>query len=120
MKYFKTISLVLAGALLLLHSLVAHKHHSELDEATHVVQHEEADDLYDYLQLIFHIDMGGDHLKDYKNVNFTFISPDFFDSSILEITYYLIQSDQFQVEFILDNSIPRICGLQFRGPPTLA
>ncbi|MEO9482455.1 MAG: hypothetical protein ABJG47_03380 [Ekhidna sp.] len=120
MRHFKTISLVLAGALLLLHTFIPHQHHSELDEAEHIEQHQQADDLFDLLQLVFHIDLGGDHLEDFKTASFTFTSPDFFDHSVLERTYYSVQLDQFPTEFISDNSVQEIHSLQFRGPPAIA
>ena len=120
MKYLKNISIVLAGVLLLLHTFIPHQHHSELDEVEHIEQHEQAENLFDLLQLVFHIDLGGDHLEDFKTASFAFTFPDLFDPDILERTNYGILSNQFPAENISDNSVREIRNLQFRGPPALA
>jgi len=52
-----------------LHGLLPHEHHSNLsDTAEHREEHGEADDFIDYLKLIFHTDLGIEHLESYNQV----------------------------------------------------
>lgn len=59
----------LAGLIVLLHGLVPHQHHNELSYDQDAVQHASANDLQDYLELVFHIDMGDGHLDHFENVD---------------------------------------------------
>lgn len=61
--------MVLAVGLLFLHNTLPHTHHSELDETLHSAEHQKANSLLDFLQLSFHIDLGGDHLENFEHAN---------------------------------------------------
>ncbi len=66
MKLIRNLSILLAGTLLLLHGVLPHDHHEELEETIHVTQHESASGLLDFLALAFHLDQGEGHLDDYQ------------------------------------------------------
>jgi hypothetical protein len=63
--------------IILFHSLIPHRHHEEMTNVEHNIAHENANDLIDYLGLIFH-EGPNDTLKNYtiseissqNNVNF--------------------------------------------------
>lgn len=68
MKLIRKISIILAGSILLMHSVLPHEHHSELNENQHVEAHDTATSLLDFIKLAFHVDLGQDHLESYKVV----------------------------------------------------
>ena len=117
MTHFKNIALIIAGSLLLLHSLIPHEHHSELDEIAHIEQHQEADDLFDFLKLVFHLDFGGEHLENFKTANYFYITPDLFDAEIFAPTYQLTAPQLPSGEIQTYTAVHEIQQLTFRGPP---
>lgn len=121
MKYLKNIFLLLAGCLLLLHSFIPHQHHSELSEEEHIEQHEEADDLFEFLQLVFHIDFGEDHLEKFKTSSFHFDLADLPDTQQILYTPYLILEREFlPFQNTSFSSIEEKYIQKFRGPPSLS
>jgi hypothetical protein len=66
MKQIKTIFIILAGAILLLHTFLPHEHHDELKQNQNIEAHANANSLLDYIKLAFHVDLGEDHLEGYK------------------------------------------------------
>lgn len=120
LKNLRNISLILAGALLLLHTFIPHQHHSELDEIEHYEQHKQADNLYDLLQLAFHIDLGSDHLEAFKTVSFDYVHPYSFDyKTISASSYQLIYITSAPQDFELLQAPDLLESLKFRGPPYL-
>ena len=60
MKSFQNILLLKIAAVILLHSLIPHRHHREMSTTEHKTAHINADDLIDYLSLAFHSNFFGD------------------------------------------------------------
>jgi hypothetical protein len=55
----------MAGFLLLSHQMLPHRHHSDLLASENLEQHSGADSIFEFLQLIFHEDLGSErHLAD--------------------------------------------------------
>ncbi|GEM_PF-948540 len=117
------ILIVLAAMLLLLHTLLPHEHHSELDAIEHFQAHQQASSIFDYLRLAFHFSPGQNHLEDYQTSGYdlSLISP-----------FILINTDQPVVlmtsETLVKNIPPYLSelrikylhpSLSFRGPPRL-
>jgi len=48
-----------------LHSVLPHQHHDDLNDSEHKEAHAEADDLIDYLKLVFHTDLGDGHMENF-------------------------------------------------------
>lgn len=120
LKYLRNISLILAGALLLLHTFIPHHHHSELDEMEHYEQHQQADNLYDLLQLAFHVDLGSDHLEAFKTVSFDYVHPYSFDCKTISVSsYQLIHITPTPQDFELLQAPNLLESLKFRGPPCM-
>ena len=51
---------------LLLHNVIPHLHHEEMNNLCHEEKHDEADTLLDWLLLSFHENLGQDHLECYS------------------------------------------------------
>lgn len=64
MRSFNQFLLLLASALLLLHSFVPHEHHADMTGTAHETEHRQADSLLDWLQLTFHADLAPNHLQE--------------------------------------------------------
>lgn len=123
MRVLKKISLLLAGLMLLLHTMLPHEHHTELNEAAHIVEHQTATGLLDFIKLAFHLDQGEGHLEKFKTAGFNY----FFEA----IPYTEIELEQFVPVFI-DNDFQVLASidtfssrylssqLRFRGPPLQA
>jgi hypothetical protein len=121
MQVLKNSFLLTAGLILFLHTAVPHHHHSELDATEHYRQHEQAATLFDYLQLIFHIDLGADHLEHFNIASLLYIEPDLTDfKRHLTPVYALIKSTPLPVAALLPISQEIIRIHPFRGPPTLS
>jgi hypothetical protein len=117
MKPIAKISMFIAVAFLILHGLLPHHHHEEMDGVQHFAAHETADNWIDYLQLAFHLNPGENHLEDYHLTDF---SP----ANILLVTSLIYPNrswiDQYQVEYSPVNrkkSTELIDNHPFRGPP---
>ena len=57
------ILLVFSSCFLLLHHLIPHVHHGQMSQMAHVEAHQEATNLLDQLKLVFHNDLGAEHLE---------------------------------------------------------
>ena len=66
MKQIQTIFITLAGAILLLHTVLPYEHHDELNQNQNIEAHATANSLLDYIKLAFHVDLGEDNLEGYK------------------------------------------------------
>ena len=106
-----------AGILLLLHTLIPHQHHTELDDSSHYSQHQKADNLYEFFQLIFHQDLGEDHLEDYQTPAFYSAPSDCVDTHLPQPTYVLSFSEPFPTTNASIASYQVTQYLRFRGPP---
>lgn len=124
MKFIRKISIILAGSILLMHSILPHEHHSELDVNQHVEEHETATSLLDFIKLAFHVDLGQDHLESYKvdqqeQVTFHLIA-----SPILEFSFEAPCTQAQPQKFIPfedklhSRDFPQ--HLRLRGPPQKA
>ncbi|MEQ8711839.1 MAG: hypothetical protein RIC80_02420 [Cyclobacteriaceae bacterium] len=115
------ILVMIAGVLLLFHSMLPHAHHSELNEEQHFQEHEMASSLFDYLQLAFHFDPGQNHLEDYQTAGFdlTFI-PQYL-ILVIESALVIEQPEDDNQNFLPYQPDLRIRylhrSLSFRGPP---
>ena len=65
-KKLRIIALYFSGAILLLHSVVPHQHHDEVDSAAHYLEHQQAEGILDLLGTAFHLNLGSDHLESFK------------------------------------------------------
>lgn len=115
---------MLAGAILLMHSILPHEHHSELDENQHVEDHETASSLLDYIKLAFHLDPGQNHLEEFQvskqiqaplvlNMPVEFVYeavPELMEERVIVLPAY-----QFNFKTRFKHQT-----LRFRGPPQLS
>ncbi|MFY0652279.1 MAG: hypothetical protein JXQ96_09615 [Cyclobacteriaceae bacterium] len=122
-KTIRKISLILAGAILLLHTVLPHEHHSELDEAEHVTQHETATGWLDFIMLAFHLDQGEGHLEKYQvpssNILFHTLPS---EALVFQFTPFILIKTSFPVSSPVESFYSRFLSsqLRFRGPPKLA
>lgn len=127
-KTTRFILIYLAASITFLHSLLPHQHHGEMVDAEHSEEHVQAEDLLDYLELIFHLDQGEGHLESFDqgkgldyNIEFTVnLLPDL---PAFGFAPLLLRSTQTQCKRIRNYDvvpIPKrdvIAHLDFRGPP---
>jgi hypothetical protein len=117
----------------MLHSVLPHQHHSDLEQTEHSQTHRQADGLMDFIKLIFHQDMGEGHMENFEQGQSLDISLSFtiddsqnldqfkdYHSSILSI--YFNESDR---SYLYYDDIPIlkryvIEHLDLRGPPISA
>lgn len=121
MTLVRQICMVMAGAILLLHSLLPHEHHRDLDDEEHVVRHEMATSLVDFIKLAFHLDQGEDHLENFKVTEQFQLS---LDQYVLAQAYFtfapkLIESQHIIFPTFQATNYSRYLSLplRFRGPP---
>lgn len=62
-KFAGKILLYIAGLLMSAHAMVPHQHDTDISDAAHQQQHIEASTFLEHLQLLFHSDLGEDHLE---------------------------------------------------------
>ena len=121
MKALSKLSVVIAVSFLMLHTLLPHRHHSDLSSVEHIVEHESANSLMDYLKLALHLDQGKGHLENYKVVDG---NQYFFLLIQTDLTSFIFQpnfeeSDKLHFPF-KNEALPNlhfISNLRFRGPP---
>lgn len=68
-KKLANILFIVAGIFLILHNVTPHLHHDEMRETRHNEEHQTADNLFDWLSLTFHNDMGEGHLECFSQVD---------------------------------------------------
>ncbi len=124
MKFTRKISIILAGSILLMHSILPHEHHSELDENQHIEAHETANSLIDYIKLAFHIDLGQDHLESYKVTQQEVLAFDLISYPTLDFSFHITSTEIQSQKFIplTDNFQSTYFSqhLRLRGPPQKA
>lgn len=123
-KIFPKILLVLAGLILLLHSILPHEHHPISEEGVHFSKCEASDSLFEVILLAYHMDQGEGHLEIFKaadglNLDLKiFPAHDFLISPEpipAEKERVLIPIQQIQLSNWLFAS-----PLSFRGPPQIS
>ena len=124
MKNLGRISVLLAGALLMFHTLTPHQHHTELNPKEHIIQHRSADSLFDFIKLALHLDQGEGHLENYQlahALQFSLVAV------TLDIPSFLLENvaeESLDTSFpVTQEAIPKrfeIYNLRFRGPPAQA
>lgn len=121
MKVLSRISVLLAGALLMFHTVVAHQHHTELSQKEHIVQHQSAVSLFDYIELALHLDQGEGHLENYQTANELQFIPVAVSSDAPSFTFNRSVEESLEVSFpTTQDTLPEryyISYLRFRGPP---
>lgn len=95
MKLLRKISIAIAGTILLMHSVLPHEHHTELNDNQNIQAHERATSLLDFIKLAFHIDLGQDHLEKYKAASQEQVT---FDSYVSEIPDFSLETVYFENE----------------------
>jgi len=60
----KWLALFLSFFFLVTHELVPHRHHEELSESEHHLEHQSATNLVDFFSLVFHQNLGSHHLQE--------------------------------------------------------
>ena len=117
----RIILILMAGSILLLHTLMPHQHHSELEAKENFELHESARNWLDLIKLAFHLDQGDDHLENYKiSDNLRIIFDTFQISEIIFIPYpQVLHSEIDAFPFVVNKPLSRYfaCKIRFRGPP---
>lgn len=124
MRTVRFIFLFTATTIVLLHSMIAHSHHSEFTVSQHKQQHIEAKNLIDFIQLGFHLDQGDGHLKDMTFSD----SPQLDEADLLPLVgliavhFYLVEFPSTR-EFVVERSgafseILLTKSNTLRGPPS--
>ena len=91
-----------ALSMLLLHSFMPHQHHDELSEEEHIEQHTSASTAFDYLALLFHENIGVDHLEHFETTDYLF---NFCLVAVETMDYYFLYQVESQAQ---DAKSPRI------------
>ncbi|MFT4739085.1 MAG: hypothetical protein ACI8QD_000453 [Cyclobacteriaceae bacterium] len=120
----RNISFILAGTILLMHSVLPHHHHGDLNENQNVNAHETASSLLDFVKLAFHVDLGQDHLESYNVAQYEQVS---FDILSVAINDFLFEASITEISFpkrfpFQENLHARFLShhLSVRGPPQLS
>jgi hypothetical protein len=108
----------------LIHNTLPHQHHSEMEDMEHSIEHQAASNVLEYLQLAFHLDMGGDHLENFEKTtevtlsapmiaHLTYLIPDLalLPEQSSTNAYYLVSDWHSPTEYFWNET-------SFRGPPT--
>lgn len=128
MKMIRNAALFVATALVLLHSIVPHVHHSDLTSSQDKHMHEEASSIMDFLALAFHLDHSDGNLENYVNSA---------SSCDLELDQIILDlpSEIFNIELSsipIDSERSHFCFIynerghscssppELRGPPSLS
>ncbi len=102
-KKIGNILFFVAGFFLFLHNVTPHLHHSEMSERQHSQEHQMADNLFDWLSLTFHNDMGEGHLE-------CFSQGDHFE---FQSNFQLLQSDILPLFAHLQNLLMEDAAISF-------
>ena len=130
-KFLVRFAFILSVIFMLMHNLTPHVHHSEMTEDQHMVHHEEARTLYDWLMLSFHDDLGSGHLECFHHLEkialnpvWNFVIPP--DLLLAKPFHYTLTGDPdnetiLKHPFYRQSTMERIChdhDLFDRPPPT--
>ena len=111
-------------AIVAIHAIVPHTHHSDLSGDEHTIQHQEASSVFDYIILAFHNEQQGGELEEFVNGD----SDELFEGSNMQtitILYALFipsAEQKIKISYIV-NDIPIRDNLfttsyTLRGPPS--
>lgn len=114
---------------MLLHSIVPHIHHDATQAAQHEIEQKSAHEILDILELMFHVDMGEDHLENFQSANGFDLDlkaglqlHSLFNFCLISDIYDITISDDFTTrDFPDDVPIPLSilsAPLDLRGPPS--
>lgn len=127
MQRIRIITVFSALLIVLLHSFIPHKHHSEFSFTEHESVHQEASNIIDFLSLAFHVDHGEKHLEEFTvagadvhSIDTEFQIPVAFDQSFISGTPVF---NEKQVGFTSEPSVSNLlltCEHSLRGPPSLS
>lgn len=113
----------LAITIIIAHAVIPHVHHSEISEKEHVVQHQEAETIFDYIALAFHSEQQDGALEQFvqDNDNITFDNISIPHLAILHAVFIPLNEKGKITSFIV-NDIPIrnnlfTENLSLRGPP---
>ena len=123
MNFIRNFTILLAGAILLLHTVLPHEHHSELNEVEHVAQHESAKGLLDFIKMAFHMDQGEGRLEKYQVSGINFLFPAILAEKLSVIFQPVVLFEKsFPISLSEEHFHSRFLSshLRFRGPPHLA
>lgn len=81
MRRIQFFFLSFATSIVLLHSIIPHKHHSEITLSEDLQQHQSVDKLIDYVALAFHLDPGQGHLEEFLTTSTDLASDNHFTLS---------------------------------------
>ncbi len=123
MRIIRHFSVLVAGALLLLHTLMPHEHHALIDNGDHLCPLHKTTTLSGLFQLAFHMDQGEGHLENFNvEQEFQFIAIPAPSYSVLfelpvavDVTAQLHHTET--TESPPSYFPPQ---LTFRGPPSMA
>lgn len=113
--------MIVAGAILLLHSFLPHSHHDELSDSEHTEVHEEAETILDFFRLAFHVNQGENHLENFKNAQ-QYQAQFLLVASIIELEFGPVLIEEFpklnETAYLSTFQTRfRHKYLSFRGPP---
>jgi hypothetical protein len=131
-KPLKLILIYLAASILLLHSIIPHKHLNDLDNGARSETYAEADGVVDYIKLMFLTDLGEGHMETFDqgkeinlNVDFQFdFTPDI---AVLanKLSFVSLSNDNYTKRTNCTYNVPILrrdflSNIDFRGPPTVS
>jgi hypothetical protein len=121
MRLFSKISILLAGIILMLHTMMPHEHHSSYENAVHIVKPEPIHNIFELIRLAFHFDQGEGHLDQYKQSNGQQLDFKTLFTESYGIDQHLVILEDRSVSFPVDQVVIPIHylypHLRFRGPP---
>ena len=123
MKLVSKILSFLAISIIIAHAIIPHAHHSDVPEGEHAVVHQQAETIFDYVALAFHIEQQDGALEQFvqDNDNITFDNISIPHIAILYAVFAPSNKHQETTSHIVNN-IPLRNNLftdsfGLRGPP---
>ena len=113
-------SLLLAVLVVLLHTVIAHEHVSEMSEVEHFTAHKQALSVFDNIALGFHVDSGSGHLENFVKLSADHSNDHLFVSNMDVYHHVLQESHSLVVD--LPIGVYRAgdpSSIALRGPPKL-
>lgn len=114
--------MIMAVAILMLHMVLPHEHHSKMEGSVHQLEHKEARSLLDFFRLAFHLEEGDGNLEKIQlngklQLSFNSLAQLIinFEPKLVEIAphpFHVFQEKPLSNHFI--------SSIRFRGPPTAA
>ena len=113
----------LAISIIIAHGTIPHTHHSEVSEGEHILAHQQAETIFDYVSLVFHIEQQDGALEQFvqDNDNITFDNISIPHIAILYAVFVPSNKHQETTSHIVNN-VPLRNNLftnsfSLRGPP---